>query len=372
MTAVERAILDKLNAAAVSVYKAVGFAILVLILLGLAGYLAVQGFFVVSHSWVAPIVVTPSDPRVLELSAELAQHSAARSKLFAERSELLHRLKDAMRATSAQRTFQERFKRALRVDHQARSRELASLMQLRQQYAATREEIVASNRAYAGMARTRADALLSAGLLEREGYLTTNHQLADMAHSNLVLAQAEVQIEGQVGVLQREVRGLARAKALLASGHDGAGAEGLGSHDLLLQQEYTHSMLELASADDTQEALLKGLASLDEAMSRYDRLLAAIRSSPYFKGVEGNFAVAFVPYQNLGRARLGARLLHCAAGVLLCREVGRVGPALEGEVTQKHPIRQQVLRGVMVEVVLQDPRWARESLLHIGRPLPLP
>jgi len=48
--------------------------------------------------------------------------------------------------------------------------------------------------------------------------------------------------------------------------------------------------------------------------------------------------------------------------------VGVVGHALTGEVAVKHPVRQTMLRGVMVELELRDERWAREELLHLGRP----
>ena len=51
--------------------------------------------------------------------------------------------------------------------------------------------------------------------------------------------------------------------------------------------------------------------------------------------------------------------------------MGEVGKVLEGEVSVKHPIRQNFLRGVMVEVQLQEGGSAYEQLLHLGRP-PLP
>jgi hypothetical protein len=75
-----------------------------------------------------------------------------------------------------------------------------------------------------------------------------------------------------------------------------------------------------------------------------------------------------VPYENLGGVRPGAQLYGCALMLLWCRPVGEVTQVLEGEVSLRHPVRQQMLRGVMVELSLGERQWAQEQLLHVGRP----
>jgi hypothetical protein len=101
---------------------------------------------------------------------------------------------------------------------------------------------------------------------------------------------------------------------------------------------------------------------------RYETLIASLRASPYLKAIEKNLTVAFVPYENLPHAQQGTPLYACAARLFWCREVGVIGKLLEGEVSLKHPIRQYMLRGVMVELQLSDEPAAREDLLHLSRP----
>ena len=67
---------NRINTIVVNVYKALGSVLLVLILVGLMSYLAVQYFFFVSHSWLAPTVVSSTDGQILQLNSQLAQQEA--------------------------------------------------------------------------------------------------------------------------------------------------------------------------------------------------------------------------------------------------------------------------------------------------------
>jgi hypothetical protein len=127
-------------------------------------------------------------------------------------------------------------------------------------------------------------------------------------------------------------------------------------------------VLEVARAESERQHLTESLKSLDEAVGRYDALLASIRSSPWLEAIERGLTVGFVPYENLENAGPGTPLYRCALKLVWCREAGMVGQVLQGEVTVKHPVRQTMLRGVMVELKLRDDRWARDELLLLGRP----
>ncbi|HYO55366.1 hypothetical protein [Archangium sp.] len=353
-------IVNMLNTAAVNVYKALGSVLLALILVGLVSYLGVQAFFFVSHSWLTPTVVSPTDPEILQLNAQLAQQAAARDKLLADRRDLEARMEQAERLLGSEKEFQERFRLALESEREARAKALRRLAPLRREYQEAAQEIAESNRAYAGMARTRTEALYNARMLEREERLTANHQLAQLARSNLSLAEGSAELQTKLEAVKRELDGFDASL--------GGRIEGLTTEVLLLEREYTRSVLEVARAESERHHLKESLESLDEAVARYDALLASIRSSPWMEAIERGLTMAFVPYENLENARPGTLLYQCALTLLWCREVGMVGQTLRGEVTAKHPVRQALLRGVMVELKLKDEHWAREELLHLGRP----
>jgi hypothetical protein len=355
-------IVARLNTVAVNAYKAIGIAVLAAILAGLLSYLAMQGFFVFSRNWVAPTILSPTDERVLRLSVQLAEQTAARDRLAGERRELQAKLEDAERVLAQQLTFQQQFRNALRSDRSARSQELSMLLSLRAKYAVAQDEVLSANRAYAGLARTREDALLAASMVDRERYLTTNHQLAEMSELELSLAQRGIDLQSRIGRLQRDVHSI----DTMAVGAKGDAALSL---DLLkLQQDYVRSTAEVAKAAGSRDNLAEQLRITSTSLERFERLVGAIRNSPYLKAMEDHVTVAFVPYENLMHAHEGAPLYRCAMGLIVCHQVGVIGPTLDGEVQQQHPIRTTTLRGAMVEIRLTDGAGAREKLLHVGHP----
>ncbi|RKG75386.1 hypothetical protein [Corallococcus terminator] len=356
---------NRLNAFAVSAYKAMGSVLLALILVGLLSFLSVQGFFLSSKSWVTPTILSPTDPNVLQLNAQAAQQESERDALLARRRETADRLQEAERTLAAERSFQQRFIVALKGEKTSRDRLARRLSSLRQEYLRAGGEIAESNRAFSGLARTRTSALYGAKLMEREAVLTMNHHLAQMAQSNLSLAQETVDLDMRLDSLKRESEGLTAAQNGL--GNDNS-PEGLTADTLRLEREYTESVLSQARAEAQRASLEADVRALDDSIERFNQLVEVVHGSPYLKAVEQNLTVAFVPYENLPNAREGTPLYTCALKVLWCREVGVVGAVLEGEVSQQHPIRQYHQRGVMVELHLRDAPSAREALLHLGRP----
>lgn len=356
----------KLNSVVVTVYKVVGLVALTAILLGLFSYFALQGFFLLNHRWVAPTVLGPTDERILQLNSQVALQSAARERLLSERRELEVRRDDVARQVAAQDRFLARFGRAVAADRGAHARELDRLRALRAEHQRVRAEFVESERAYSGLARARADALRQASLMDRERYLTTNYQIAQIAQLDLSLEERGVELDGRTEALGREIRGLDALLGSLAS-QASSGAVGYTASTLMLEQQFAQATLQRARDAQTRDAVRESLAALDTSVAHYDQLLAALQGSPYLKAIRGNLTVAFVPYENQESARPGVALYGCKVQLLWCRRVGTVTAVLDGEVTIKHPIRTVHLRGVMVEVRLDDGAWAHQELLHAGR-----
>jgi hypothetical protein len=46
--------------------------------------------------------------------------------------------------------------------------------------------------------------------------------------------------------------------------------------------------------------------------------------------------------------------------------VGRVITTLDGEVAVKHPLRSELVRGLMIEIDLDEASWAEEKALYLG------
>lgn len=348
----------------VSAYKGIGFVVLTAILLGLASYIGVNLFYMVNSSWLAPTVVSPTDERVLQLNAQLAQQTSLREKLAADRADLNARLLDADRTIAMQEGFQRNFELAVEADLNARRAELLRLQRLSMEYINAKQEIQRSNDAYAGMSREQLAELKGAHLVEDEHLVNVNFQLSQITHSNLSLEEKQVALDTKTAQLQHEIGALHAAKSQTQRS---AGSGEQPSYDALrIQQEYTKSFLEVQKAKDTSVALKQSIAAIDAALARYDRMLKTIQDSPYIKATEHHLTVAFVPYENLKNVPADAPVYGCRLNMLFCHQVGRVTAVLEGEVSIKHPLHNQAERGQMVQIEVEDAS-ARERVLFAGR-----
>lgn len=334
----------------VSIYRAMGFAILSIIVVVLVGYIATSAFYFVSDSWIQPMVVSRSDEKVLALQAQVAEHENERDRINAE-------LNQADRYIAVQQMFQAEFADAIRADLTGRKAALSRAREMAEHYAGARTKIQRSNQAYASASRKRMSQEYAAGLIDRGDMLSGKFQLAQISSSNLSLAERQSEYETRAEDLEAEAGAL---DAILSE----KGGEGALSYDVLrIKQEYEMSRLEATKAIENREALKASL-------TRQEAILDGLRQSPYLRAIADDAVVAFVPYGNLDNVSAGAPLYKCRLEMLFCSKVGKVIEILPGEINFKHPQREKVLRGQLVEIDLEDGNAGEEDVLFVGgRPL---
>lgn len=130
---------------------------------------------------------------------------------------------------------------------------------------------------------------------------------------------------------------------------------------------------ELARATLDRQAAADELAVIERELGLLDASIAAQRSaverlsgSYYLKARGHKLVVGFVPYENLSSTRPGAPLYRCSWGLLNCSEVGKVLSVLDGEVTERHPEKDRMMRGVMIEMQLSETRAGEDPVLFAG------
>lgn len=354
----------RLNTLIVSAYKVIGFAVLSAILIGLGSYLAVNLFYLVDRSWVAPTILSPTDPRVLQINAQLMDQSAQRDRLFSDLLQLRAKQTDQDRILDTEQRYQRSLGRTVQADRDARQQDLRSLQRITQDENLAASEIRTSSRAFSGLSRSRLRELMRAQLIDSDRYIEGNYQLSQLARANLGLAEDQALI----GIRRDGLRRDALALGSIAQQPGGAEDGDALTYDVLrIRQDWNRSMLDAERARDTGAALRQGLGAMEAALLRYDRLIKALRESPYLKAVEHNLNVAFVPYENLDNVTSGVPVYGCSIGLLWCKEVGRVVEALAGEVIEPHPLHNRPVRGLMVQMDLKDGRWAQQKVLYSGR-----
>jgi hypothetical protein len=331
----------------VTTYRGLGFLILTLVVAILVSYIGTSIFYFVNSSWVQPMVVSPTDERVLQLNTKLAEQASARDRLVAE-------LNHTERFIAVQEAFQAEYGKAVESDLAERKASLERVRKLADTYAGARREIQRSNSAFAAHSRSKMEEEYSAGLIDRDDFLSGNHRIAQMQHSNLSLVERQAEFESRAASLTAEARALDAALAR------GSKQRGLSYEVLRIKQDYELSLLETQKARETRDALA---ASIE----RYEGMLEGIRQSPYLRAAEQRATVAFVPYDNLSSAQPGTVLYGCELEMLRCRPVGKILDVLPGEVTHKHPHREKLLRGQLMQLELDEPGAAERNVLFAGK-----
>lgn len=353
---------SNLNRALVGAYKVAGFAVLVLILLGIASYVGTHGFYLVHRAWLKPTIVSPTDPRVLDLRARIAHEDSMRRRLLGERSALEVRLRKAQRLAELERVFESDFRRAMQKEAAQRKKSLAELDRLRKRHEQLDSELRATARRLIAPAQKKIERDYKNRLIDEEQMLRERFLLLQIAEAELTAQRARVDLGERARRLQLE------AEAFEGASNDfGEAEEPITYHELTLHREREVSWHEALGARDEAEALQRGLEELDEAIVRYDELLGTLEQSPLLRAIDDKITLGFVPYDNQTRVAEGAPVYACRLGVLFCRRVGRIEAFWEGEVEQRHPVYGREVRGQLAELVLEDEKFAKAAVLHVNR-----
>jgi hypothetical protein len=353
---------SNLNRVLVSAYKVIGFGLLTLILLGIVSYVGSHLFYMVYRSWVVPTVISPNDPVVLDLRARLAHEDWMRHKLLSERTTIEVQLRKARREAELERTFEADFRRAMQKEAGQRKRALAQLSKLRAQRKKLDAELRSAVKRVLEPARKKLERDYQNKLIDQDQMLRERYLLLQMAQSELASGQTELELDERERRLELEIDAFEGAARPLAKRE-----EPITYHELTLHREGEVSQNQALGARDDVEALEHSLEELDQALVRYDEILAALEEAPMLRATQAGLALAFVPYDNQERVVQGAPVYACRLGVLFCRRVGRVETYWEGEVKQPHPIYGREQRGQLAELVLDDAKFAKYDVLHVNR-----
>ena len=363
------ALLANRNKLLINAYRFLGFALLVGILLGIASYLGLQVFFLADRAWMTPAVVSPTDPKVLQATAQIAQETLVRDKLEAERADLVARVRELERTIALETAFQERLKAAIDSDLEVKQAELKGMQSLARRASSGASKIAAVDGAFADMSKQRMKELRAAGLMNDDAYLTGHHQLASLELTHLSAAERSATLKRTADELARQSRALDAARAELSGAEAARGPlHGTTLELARLRHDYDIAGAAVARSHDLLESAKLTLAATEAASARHAQLIAALRGSPYFKAAESKITVAFVPYENAAVTAAGTPIYACKLGPLWCEQVGTVVGPLPGEVVASHPVRNQELRGTLVEIELGGRAGAEHAVLHARRP----
>lgn len=274
-----------------------------------------------NRSWIAPTILSASDPRVVELGRNLEAERAKRSDLSLKHEEMESRLRELRRAIETEESFQKQYMDAMRLDLASQTEALRRLHR------------------------------------EIDRKLGEEEQRAKTEGRDPV---RDPELDARLQRLSDRVRSL--REALTGKHGSYAGLE--------LRRQYDRSVSALTDAKDRADRLTAGLTELAGLRKASDALIATMEASPYFLSytTRGDVPLAFVPYENTRNVRKLSPLYACRLRFFLCSQIGMVDDVLGGETRATHPLRGHEVRGQLLRISLRENRAAERPVLFAGSP----
>jgi len=197
------------------------------------------------------------------------------------------------------------------------------------------------------------DAELNAGLISKEDAASRKITLQTSANS---LTDSKI-----AGV---QVRVNASQSGAIASTLKGAAVDLETMTTLGQTQQMVFSRMRLETELSAAEA---NIGVLQSSIKDTERVLEVAMQSPYFKALTQRVSVAFVPYENNDRAKVGEPVFSCVLQVLFCAEVGHVTATYVAEEYAKHPLFRYDMKGRLVEVKFNEDEASTTRVVFFGR-----
>jgi len=193
---------------------------------------------------------------------------------------------------------------------------------------------------------------------ERAGFLTkydANRERASANERIALLANAKAALLQDMDS-QREARNSANT---LTGGNTSLSA----LNSLEQEEQLSTSIMQLEIDMKSAELSIK---ALKETLAEGHRVLEVAKDSPKYKALKKPVTVAFVPYENLVNAEVGASVYDCYLKLILCHEVGKVKKIYDAEEYGTHPMFKTNLKGRLIDIDYTDADASRLSVIFIG------
>ncbi len=329
----------------VHVYRIAAVVALYGMLAGIAAYGALMGFYAVSTSWIAPITISPSNDKILAMTAQIVSSQQALDNLRLQnrsmamsRGEMVNR-RIVLRALSAQLDTA--------LDDERRSNAVSGnlLAHLADQKKADlqRSKLMLGD---IDSAKSEVERNLKVGLITKSEAIAQETLLAQFANSYT---------DGQVGavLLQDNVRQKMTT--------DLTAVDTL-SKRVDLQSQIAQLNLQIASGDAQMQANSAQIEKVRQGIQ-------ATQDNPYYLATTARHALdfAFVSYDNMKGAEAGAPLYDCILSFVACKQVGAVERVFTEEEHSAHPIFKGDMRGILIQLTLSNSESVKSKTLFLNR-----
>jgi len=339
-------------------YRLIGLTALMLITGALLFYTMTFGFFLFNTTWVAPTVLSPSDPKVIQARAELIRQRQFYDTATIIRETRMQELK-VLEAREAQLNFLKKsIDSAIDAESHAATRSVGQLNLLIKQKNINISDI--------GASLTKLDELILTNDHELSARLITKDQWTarTISYSQLRATITSNQSEALALAEQRDM--LSRSAATLGGRGTSAMALDTVAKKLSIQNELNGVWVQMITKQSE-------VLAADQELARLAVAEAILDETPYAPVLEtGKLSVlGFMPYDNSYFKVTNVDVYACRAIFLACYKVGTVKKIYEDEQIIEFPIFNtrftRTVKGVFVEFNLANADASREQILFLGR-----
>lgn len=332
-------------------YRTIGFIFIIGLVGAILWYALSILFFSLSATWSVPIVLSPSQEKVIghltrvsafeqelrknKIDLDITQEEYSKKKILLQNAELLQPRLDHSIAAQSKRYLEA-------------SGQLKSLTKERQKNIAELNKLSKDNR----VKKSSIDRELKAGIITKN---EANSQQLILNNINSSLIDAKAQLTDLS--LNAEELGSAATTLNGSSGNIDAMNNIARKVDLNLQVEGLRT--DLSKLGATIETLVP-------VIEEGDRILQVLKDSSYFLATRESTRVVFIPYDNRANAKVGEKVYSCYLRMVFCYRAGTIVRVYEAEEYGRHPVFQTALKGIFLGVDFKDPDDAKKDLLFIG------
>jgi ribosomal protein S20 len=329
----------------ISLYRVFAVTMLYLVLGGILTYAFVMGFYAISTTWAAPLILSPVDEKSLDFRQKLVTSQQSIEDLKVDSQKLESGIAEMKKHRAALLALEPQLQEAIareRTHNQAIGPELAALDTEKQADNTKTQTVLKQLKEV----ESNINKDLAAGLITKGDAAT---QLSALNQAENAYTDSKI------------------AEVLLTDSVLQKNTTGTDSLDVLEKQAELRS--EAAQLDVAINVADK---QLQEESRQIDRLREAIRTakqSPYYLNAAGDKTLyfAFVPYDNRVSAVTGRPVYDCYFNMFACRKVGTVNQVFAGEETAIHPIFKTNIRGFLMQMNLDHPESAKSKTVFLGR-----
>lgn len=329
----------------ISLYRVFAITVLYLVLGGILTYAFVMGFYAVSTSWAAPIILSAVDEKSLDFRQKLVTSQQTIEDLKVDSQKLESGIAEMKEHRTALLALEPQLQAAIareRTHNRAIGPQLATLDTQKQADNVKTQTVLKQLKEV----ESNINKDLAAGLITKGDAAT---QLSALNQAENAYTDSKI------------------AEVLLTDSVLQKNTTGTDSLDVLEKQAELRS--EAAQLDVAINVSEKQMQEEAQQITRLREAIRTAKQSPYYLNASGGKTLyfAFVPYDNQASAVAGRPVYDCYLNMFACRKVGTVNQVFAGEETAVHPIFKTNIRGFLMQMNLDNPESAKSKTVFLGR-----